>query len=303
MLPPARRIAAIACLLVASGLVAQTMTEFRLRPEESDTDFALTEKILYRRHDLDDRGFNRAVSSITVPTVMLYQPAHVAHRGAAVVICPGGGYEYLAIDRGGHALARYFQHQGIIAVVLKYRLPIPPLASGAAPLSQQDALAAVQFVRRHAPAWGIDERRIGILGSSAGGHLAASAAIFGREDEGSRPDFVVLLSPVVTLAGPLAHAGSRDRLLGPNPPPEQVETFSLERQARSGLPPFFVTHANDDSVVPVENSQLLVRALEKNHVPVELLLVAAGGHGFSGSDLPAAAAWKKRFLEWLDALP
>jgi len=186
---------------------------------------------------------------------------------------------------------------------LKNRLPDPETTQAGLPLSQQDALAAVQFVRGRAAEWGLDARRIGILGGSAGGHLAGSVGMLGDAATGSRPDFVALLYPVVCLEGPYAHQGSRLKLLGATPAPERLAVFSLERRARAGLPPFFLVHARDDKGVPPQNSELLAAALRDKGVPVELLLVATGGHGFGLGRDAESGRWKDAFLAWLERLP
>lgn len=295
----------ILCGVVALRATAQTVEEIPLRPAAKDSSASATEEIVYRFNNYDDRGFNRVVQKIAVPTLTVYHPAKHAHRNAALVVCPGGGYTYVAIDREGHAIGRYFSERGITVAVLKYRLPDPATTQDGLPLSQQDALAAVQFVRGHANAWGIDAHRVGILGGSAGGHLAGSVGILGQAADGSRPDFVALLYPVVCMDGPYVHQGSRTKLLGPTPTAERSAEFSLERRARAGLPPYFLVHAKDDKGVPAQNSELLAAALKAVNVPVELHVIEKGGHGFGlgrgrGSD---SDSWKDQFLAWLDRLP
>jgi acetyl esterase/lipase len=282
---------------------AHTVEELPLRAPVASNAAAATEEVVYRFNNFDDRGFNRVVQKVTVPTLTVYHPATRAHRGAALIVCAGGGYQYIAIDREGHAIARYFADRGITVAVLKYRLPQPDVTKDARPHSQEDALAAVQFVRAHANEWGIDPRRLGIMGFSAGGHLAGSAAILGESANGSRPDFAALIYPVVCMEGPYLHQGSRTRLLGASPAPEQVAEFSLEKRARAGLPPFFLTHAKDDRGVPPQNSELLAAALKEKNVPAELLLVERGGHGFGVGRDEESARWKDAFLAWLDRLP
>lgn len=295
---------ALACLaLFASALPAQTIEEIPLGPRLPDKTPPTTEEVVYRFNNLDDRGFNRVVQNISVPTLTVYHPARAAHRGAAFVMCPGGGYSYVAIDREGHAIGRYFSERGITVAVLKYRLPDPAATPTGLPSSQQDALAAVRYVRSKAQAWGVDAARIGIMGGSAGGHLAGSTGILGDAADGSRPDWVALLYPVVCLDGPYAHRGSRTRLLGATPTAERVAEFSLERRARAGLPPYFLVHAKDDTGVPPQNSELFAAALREKGVPAEVLLVATGGHGFGTGRDAESGRWKEAFLGWLDRLP
>ncbi|MEO7799063.1 MAG: alpha/beta hydrolase, partial [Opitutaceae bacterium] len=200
-------------------------------------------------------------------------------------------------------IARYLQQQGITAVVLKYRLPDSDAPGDALPKPQQDALAAIQYVRNHAAEWGLDRRRIGVLGFSAGGHLAGSTAVFGQTADGSRPDFVAMLYPVVTMIPPFLHAGSREKLLGLPPTPERIAKFSLEQRVVAAMPPFFLAHARDDKAVPYQNSEMLAAALRSAGVPAELLLVGTGGHGFALGRDADSSRWKDAFLTWLDELP
>ena len=286
-----------------AATLAQTVEEFPLRPPLPSNTPQSVEEVVYRHNGYDDRGFNRVVQKVAVPTLTVYHPAQPAHRGAAFVVCPGGGYSYVAIDKEGYALGRYFSERGITVAVLKYRLPDPAVSNDGLPLSQQDGLAAVQFVREHAAAWHVDSKRVGILGGSAGGHLAGSVGILGEAANGSRPDFVALLYPVVCMEGPYVHKGSRLRLLGPTPTPARLAEFSLERRARAGLPPYFLVHAKDDTGVPQQNSELFAAALQEKGVPAELLLVATGGHGFGLGREAESGRWKDAFLTWLDKLP
>ncbi len=297
------RTAALTVLLSWGRLAAQTQEEWPLRAGDPAGAVSPPEETTFQPRGLDDRGFNRVVRKVTEPTLTIYHPAQVAHRSAALLVIAGGGYDGIVIDREGHAFARYFQGQGLTAIVLKYRLPQADTFAAGLPAPQRDALDALRFIRRHAADWRIDPNRVGVMGASAGGHLAGSSAIFGHKTDGSRPDFVALLYPVVTLAAPTAHAGSRLRLLGPEPAPARINEYSLERRAQPGFPPFFLVHAQDDQTVPIENSRLLAAALQQASVPCEFLVVAAGGHGFALGRTGASARWKEHFLAWLDALP
>jgi acetyl esterase/lipase len=292
----------LAFALLAGRLGAQSVEEFPLRAPTAVTGPTPVEEISYRLNSPDDRGFNRAVQKVGMPTVTLYRPAKSTHRNAAVIICPGGGYSYLTIDREGHAVARYFQAQGLAAIVLKYRLPQANLEPGAMPHAQEDGLEAVKLARGRAAEWGIDPKRIGILGFSAGGHLAGSVGILGDAAAGTRPDFVAPIYPVVCMEGQYVHQGSRVKLIGASPTPERIAEFSLEKRARAGLPPYFLAHARDDRGVPPQNSELLAAALKEKGVPVELMFVATGGHGF-GLGTGESARWREAFLAWLDKLP
>lgn len=295
--------ALVALSLGVVRIAAQTVEELPLRAPLPANTPQSTEEVVYRHNGYDDRGFNRVVQKISVPTLTVYHPAKAAHRGAAFIVCPGGGYSYVAIDKEGYAIGRYFSERGITVAVLKYRLPDAEATKDGLPYPQQDALAAIKLVRSRAQAWGIDPQRIGIMGGSAGGHLAGSIGIIGDNAEGTRPDFVALLYPVVCMDEPNVHMGSRKNLIGAAPTSERIEEFSLEKRARAGLPPFFLVHAKNDKGVPPANSELLAAALKEKGVPAELLLVETGGHGFGLGRAPESARWKDAFLVWLDQLP
>jgi acetyl esterase/lipase len=302
LLSSLRGIAATVASLAATIAVAQTVEEFPLRPPAAGNAPSAIEEVVFRMNSFDDHGLNRAVQKVAVPTLTVFRPIQASHRGAAIVLCPGGGYQYVTIDREGFAIARYFQQRGLTVAVLKYRLPQPDTTTGL-PLPIEDGLEAVKFVRQHAADWGIDPHRVGIMGCSAGGHLAGSVALLGEAAAGSRPDFAALLYPVIFMEGRYVHQGSRRALLGASPPPERAAEFSLDRRVHAGLPPFFLVHAKDDRGVPPENSMLFAEELKKNGDAAELLLVAAGGHGFGLGRDPEPGRWKEAFLAWLDRLP
>ncbi len=292
-------------LFVGAAASAQSLGEYPLYGEKLPGTDVPPEEVTYRAKALDDRGFNRVVQAISVPTLTVYLPETPRADRAAIVICPGGGYRYVVVDREGHLLARHFQQRGFVVAVLKYRLPKPE-AMGAddLPLSQQDALEALRYVRRNAEKWNVNPQRVGIMGASAGGHLACSTGVFGRAEDQSRPDFVVALYPVITLGEPLAHvhSGSREKLLGANPSPELLAKYSLHLHARADMPPYFFVHALDDKAVPPENSELMASALEKVGVPAKCLIVASGGHGFSLGRGRASSVWPEQFLTWLETV-
>ncbi len=301
-------------LLVFSpwGLHAQTIApgdhaEFPLRPPPAKavkgTPAPEAERVTFRIGNYDDLGLNRTIENIQTPTLTVYRPAKAAHRNAAMVVCPGGGYAMEVIDREGHAIARYFAAQDLTMAVLKYRLPKADSFEKGLPDSQQDALEAIRVLRRHASDWQIDPQHIGIIGFSAGGHLAGSTAMLGKAADGSRPDFAVLMYAVTLMHAESMHASSRERLLGPAPSESRIAEFSLEKRARPGLPPFFLCHATNDKVVPLPNAELLAAALHQANVPTEPFTVNSGGHGFGLGRDEESARWKAKFLIWLDALP
>lgn len=233
----------------------------------------------------------------------VYLPPGTASTGAAIVICPGGGYIRHVLDREGYPIAEWLNAKGIAAIILEYRLP-----EGRPAVPLLDAQRALRTVRARAKEWGVDPGRVGILGFSAGGHVASTAGTRfdgGRPDaadaverESSRPDFMILVYPVVTM-GEKGHALSRTKLLGPEPAPDLVRRYSNETQVSERTPPAFVTHAKDDGGVLPENSREFVAALRAHGVAVEYLEFATGGHGFNGCKGPIWEEWKARSLEWL----
>jgi acetyl esterase/lipase len=224
-------------------------------------------------------------------------------NGAAIVICPGGGYGGLVTGAEGHGIARWLNSHGITGVVLEYRLP-----AGRSFVPLLDAQRAIKLVRAHSKEWKVDASRIGIMGFSAGGHLASTAATHFHDGDTSaadlvdqfscRPDFAVLVYPVVTM-GEKTHGGSRRNLLGPNPTPEMIELFSNEKQVTEKTPPMFLTHAIDDMPVPCENSRALYEALQKAGIASKYLELPSGGHGLNGYKGPMWDAWQTQSLEWL----
>ncbi|MBM3459096.1 MAG: alpha/beta hydrolase [Armatimonadetes bacterium] len=235
--------------------------------------------------------------------VTLYRPAK--ENGTAIVICPGGGYGGHAIQPEGHGIAQWLNRHGITGVVLEYRLP-----AGRHRVPLLDAQRAMRTVRGNARAWGLNPARIGILGFSAGGHLAATAATHfddgnpsaedRRERLSCRPDFAILVYPVVTM-GAGTHAGSRTNLLGKDPPPELIALYSNEQQVTARTPPTFLAHAQDDAPVPPRNSELLFEALQAHRVPSHYLKLPSGGHGLNGYQGPMWDAWQEQSLAWLRA--
>ena len=230
------------------------------------------------------------------PALTCY-PAPRAHEdapSAAVVICPGGGYTHLATEKEGTTVASFFNSLGVSAFVLHYRL-----ADWGHPAPLQDVRSALRLVRRDASAYRIDPARVGVVGFSAGGHLAACAScLFENPDE--RPDFAALIYPVITLKDPYAHAGSRRALLGPNPDARLVEQLSLETRVTSQTPPTFLMHTRDDASVPVENSLLYRAALARAGVDNELHVYDHGPHGLGlSSEFEAGREWPKACEIWL----
>lgn len=240
-----------------------------------------------------------------VPTITVYRPDAGKANGAAVVVCPGGGYGALA-DHEGEPVAKWLNTLGVTGFVLRYRLG-PRYHH---PVMLGDAARALRWVRTHAAEYALDPGRIGILGFSAGGHLASTVATHfddGKpgdadpiEQHSSRPNVAVLIYPVVTLLPPFAHEGSRRNLLGDNPSQELVRQLSNETQVTKETPPTFLLHTDEDRGVPAENSLNFALALRKAGVPVEMHLYEHGAHGFGlgGSD-PVLSGWPALCAAWL----
>ena len=240
-----------------------------------------------------------------VPTLTVYPPAEGKNNGAALVVCPGGGYGHLA-PHEGKPVAEWFAGLGGTGLVLRYRLG-PKYHH---PAEIHDVQRAVRLTRAHARDWGIDPGRIGVLGFSAGGHLASTAAThFDSGDAAAsdpaekvscRPDFAVLVYPVISMHPPLGHGGSRNNLLGDNPDEHLVDLLSNEKQVTEKTPPTFLVHSSDDHAVPVENSLDFALACEHHKVPFEMRVFAHGGHGYGmAPNDPELSTWPRDCALWL----
>lgn len=234
----------------------------------------------------------------------LHRP--VKPNGTGIVICPGGGYGGLVTGGEGHGIAKWLNAHGITGIVLEYRLP-----KGRPYVPLIDAQRAIRTARANAKQWNLDAGRIGIIGFSAGGHLASTAAthfdsgIAQSDDlitrQSSRPDFAILIYPVITMSES-THAGSRRNLLGEKPADELIELFSNEKQVTAETSPTWLAHALDDRVVVPGNSQSFHKALKRHGVPTEYLELPSGGHGLNGYQGPMWDAWQKQSLKWLREL-
>ncbi|HIF33244.1 MAG TPA: alpha/beta hydrolase [Planctomycetaceae bacterium] len=233
--------------------------------------------------------------------ITVHQPANP--NGTAIVICPGGGYATRVSGPEGHGIAQWLNKQNITGVVLDYRLP-----EGRATVPLLDAQRAIRTVRANAARWKLDPRRIGIMGFSAGGHLASTAGTHfdgGEpkhkdlvERESCRPDFMILVYPVISF-GELGHAGSRRKLLGENATDALITKFSNETQITRDTPPTFLAHALDDKAVSSDNSKMFFDALKRVKVPARYLELASGGHGLNRYQGPMWDAWQLASLDWL----
>ena len=248
---------------------------------------------------------NGRFTNIHDPSLVMYPPKDAAPNGTAVIYAPGGGYVRVAAGANGGDITRWLNSIGITVFLLKYRH-----ADYGHPAPLRDALRAVRLIRSQAAEFVLEPDRIGMLGGSAGGHLVASAATLFAAPEGrtgaaldevsGRPDFLILLFPVITMEDPFAHVASRAALLGKSPTAELKARLSVDRQVTRDTPPTFLVHSSEDSVVPVENSLLLYQAMRKAKAPIEMHLYPKGPHG-SGLDrrLGPTADWPRLCEAWL----
>ena len=254
------------------------------------------------------------ISHVQTPDIAVYLPSKKMATGQAVIICPGGGYHILAYDYEGTDIARYLNSIGVAGIVLKYRLPVYGNCEVPHKTPLMDAQRAMRLVRSNAAKWNINPSKIGIMGFSAGGHLASTLGThfdYGNKNSADsvermscRPDFMILMYPVITFTDPSLHKGSREALLGKDADPELVKLYSNELQVSSDTPPAILFLADDDKAVPSENSILMYKALQAKGIPAELHIVSEGGHGYGLSTKNEhIGSWTynlKLWLEWLD---
>ena len=248
------------------------------------------------------------ISKVTIPTYHFFPVPNSSKPASCVIICPGGGYRILASSHEGYDIAAKFNEIGVSALVLYYRLPedSAQVERKYAPL--QDAQAAIALVRGNAGKWNVDPSRVGIMGFSAGGHLAATASTHFTKDytgihagANLRPDFSILLYPVISMR-PFGHGGSTQNLIGKNPSEDDLHLFSNEEQVTPQTPKAFLVHAADDNAVPLKNSLLYAEKLTANKVPVDLHVYAKGGHGFGlNNKTTSGDLWFDRLISWMKA--
>lgn len=255
---------------------------------------------------------DRAVTGIRAPQMTVYLPQQP--NGIALLVIPGGSYKRVVLDKEGSDLAPQFNARGYTLFVMTYRMPEDGHAEGAdAPLA--DAQRALRTLRARAAEWKINPHKIGVMGFSAGGHVAASLetryeetvyrATDSIDKQSARPDFAVLGYPVISMESAIAHPGSRKALIGDNPTAQQIKRYSPEQNVTAQTPPTFLLHAIDDPSVPVANSLVMFNALHAHHVLTELHLFSKGQHGFGvrGVKNQPAAVWPQLAVNWIEALP
>lgn len=255
------------------------------------------------------RRNGRALQFVHVPTLEVFHAKGENRTGAAVVICPGGGYRVLADGHEGTDVANWLNDHGITAIILRYRMfpyrhPIP----------MQDVQRAMRTVRANAARWAIDPQRIGVLGFSAGGHLASTATVHHAQADtdatdpvervSSRPDFSVLIYPVISMREGVTHGGSRINLLGPEPDDALVTLMSNDEQVDQSTPPTLLVHSKDDRAVPIANSELFLKAMGKHDVAGKLIIFETGGHGYGlgRGEGHETSAWPKQCIAWFESI-
>jgi acetyl esterase/lipase len=246
---------------------------------------------------------------VSNPTLDFYPVKPGMRNGTSVIICPGGGYWGLAIQHEGSQIAKWFNSFGVTAFVLKYRLPDDAIMKDKSIGPLQDAQEAIRQVRRHARECNINPNKIGIMGFSAGGHLASTLSTHFNEKvynpmdtTSARPDFSILIYPVISMDSTITHSGSRLFLLGEHPSPDQVKRFSNDLQVTDQTPPAFLICSLDDNVVPVQNSINYALAMKKHNIPCELHIYEKGGHGYGlGRSYDTESSWPEACKLWLKA--
>jgi acetyl esterase/lipase len=254
-------------------------------------------------------GIPTRYEKVTSPALFPYLPPKESATGTAVLICPGGGYAALAFNHEGHAIAKWLNDNGIAGIILKYRLPSDLIMKDKSVGPLQDVQEALRTIRRNSAKWNIDPHKIGVIGFSAGGHLASTLSthyaekVYEPKDTVSaRPDFSILMYPVITMDSSFTHAGSRRNLLGDHPSKQAVQHFSNETQVNGKTPPTFMVHSADDRTVPVKNSMVYYEALVKYGIPSELHVFQKGGHGYGlGSGKDTQSSWPDLCIKWLKA--
>ncbi|HBC79932.1 MAG TPA: alpha/beta hydrolase [Bacteroidales bacterium] len=256
-----------------------------------------------------DGRVTRANNVIT-PDLTVFLPDPAKANGAAVLICPGGGYGTLAFDHEGNAIAKWLNDNGIAGIILKYRLPSDRIMTDKSIGPLQDAQEAMRVIRRNAVEWKINPKRVGVIGFSAGGHLASTISthyndkVYEVKDNiSARPDFSLLIYPVISMDTAITHRGSRNNLIGIDPTEKNVLRFSNEKQINGDTPPAFLVHSSDDKAVPVMNSIGYYLGLQKKGIPAELHIFQKGGHGYGLSPNGGTeSSWPDLCIKWLKAM-
>ena len=258
------------------------------------------EKEIYNENEL------QSTSNVKIPTLTIYTPNEISANGTSVILFPGGGYSHLSMNKEGKKIAKWLNSFGITAFVLKYRMPSDEIMKDKSIGPLQDAQEAVRMVRRNAKKWNLESNKIGVIGFSAGGHLAATLSTRYEEktyestdNTSPKPNFAILIYPVISMNSAITHKGSKEKLLGLNPSQELTDKFSSELHVNSTTPPTFIVHASDDKSVPVENSINYYLALKNRKVQTEMHIYEKGGHGFGLGIIDTSKNWANDCVNWL----
>ena len=245
-------------------------------------------------------------ANIIKPTVTVFKPNQQNALKSAILICPGGGYSRVVVEHEGEEIAKAFNAIGVTVFMLKYRLPNDTCMINQSEVPLMDAQQSIKFIRDHAKEYNIDQNHVGVIGFSAGGHLASSLAtkfqnnyIANSSNTNLRPDFMILGYPVISMNDSICHKGSRDRLIGKNPSPENAVRYSSELQVSPQTPTAYIFHAKDDKTVPVINSYRMHEALEAHKVKSTLYIFEAGGHGFGLNNSSTTVKWFELATQWM----
>lgn len=301
-----RLILSVACATLLS-LMLQAQTKIPVWPDQIPNRVESDEQEIAENNDI------LWISRIQTPEIEVYLPANRSNTGVGVLIMPGGGYAGVAYDWEGTDVAKWFNSVGIAAFVLKYRVPLSASVENKAWVPLQDAQRAMRIIRSRAAEFKIDPAKIGAMGFSAGGHLASTLGTHydqkipflndAIEEVSAKPDFLMLIYPVISMKEGLTHGGSHDNLIGKAPSQELVNTFSNELQVNAETPPTFLLHATDDGAVKVENSLVFYQALRDHQVPAEMHIFPSGGHGFGlGIGNPSLEQWPSLLNQWINGL-
>jgi len=289
--------------LIMSMTYANAQSEMPLYPGEVPNYKSVPNT---QKSETDKNGILR-ILEVTVPTLTVYAPPKGKSNGISVIICPGGGYRALAASHEGSDVAREFNKMGVTAFVLKYRIPDEKAQVDKSIAPLQDAQQAIRVVRKNAIKYGVNPNKIGIIGFSAGGHLAATASTHflrpvgeNADETNVRPDFSILIYPIISFKE-FGRNSSSDQLIGKNPTTQMIDLYSNEMHVTKETPPVFLVHAGDDSSVPVKNSLVYYEACQKNGVQANLVIYSKGGHGFGLNNKSTKEKWMDNVRNWMDS--
>lgn len=264
----------------------------------------------YIEHKYKPWGITDCIEKISNPEIIVYLPPVNNVTCTAVLIIPGGGYNYVAMEHEGTYIANWLNNNGIAGIVLKYRLPSDKIMKEKKIGPLQDAQEAMRLIRRNASQWGINPKMVGVMGFSAGGHLAATLSTHYKEKVydvkdsiSARPDFSILVYPLISFNSAITHLSTRQNLLGNNPTNSEIKHYSIELQTTKETPPTFLVHSTNDDAVSVLHSILYFESLHKYKIPTELHIYQNGGHGYGlALNGGTESAWPKTCLLWLKSL-